>query len=226
MGIRFALPLFTAALVTVGCSDKPASPDEVRAEAQASAGHQAEDATKLLAAAAGVSVGPEDAQIVVYELSDFQCPACRMVATQFLPALKETYVATGKVRLVFVDFPLMKIHPNAFPAALAARCASEQNAFWEYHDKLFVAQTEWGRAPDATPLFVRYAEELGVDAAQFRDCYAERRFHQEVQRNLDIALALKARGTPTFYVNGQAILGAGREVVDAIESALRETAGT
>lgn len=175
----------------------------------------------LLASAAGIPLGADSAPVVVYELSDFQCPACRMVAERFLPNLKMHYVDGGRVRLVFVDFPLTNRHPNAFPAALAARCAREQMMFWLYHDRLFDKQTEWSRVEDPTNLFVQYAGELGLDAGSFETCLKEGRYRDEVQRNLDIALQLKARGTPTFYVNGKEIFGSGRAIVAAIEGELR-----
>lgn len=177
-------------------------------------------ADELLAAAPGISIGDPNAPVVVYELSDFQCPACRMAATQFLPAFKQAYVETGRVRFVFVDFPLVNIHPNAFPAARAARCALEQDQFWAYHDILFEQQEEWSRSGKAATLFAGYAKQLGLDVADFEACYESGRYQEEVQRNYETAIALQARGTPTFFVQGKAILGAGREIVQAIEAAL------
>ncbi len=81
--------------------------------------------------------GDANAPITIVEFSDFQCPFCARFYTQTLGQIEREYIDTGKVKLVYKDFPLNSIHPNAQKAAEAARCAGEQNKFWEYHDKLF-----------------------------------------------------------------------------------------
>src|SRR5258705_369893 len=86
--------------------------------------------------------GKADAPVTVVEYADFQCPACGVFATTMEAGIVKDYIDTGKVRLVFHDFPLPQ-HANAIPAAEAARCAADQNAFWPFHDLLYAKQAEW-----------------------------------------------------------------------------------
>ena len=91
-------------------------------------------------AAATRAKGSATAPVTVYEMSDFQCPYCRDFAVNTFPSLYSAYVATGKVRWAFVNFPLTSIHPNAVPAAEVGLCAAQQNAFWPVHDLLYKHQ--------------------------------------------------------------------------------------
>lgn len=145
--------------------------------------------------------GPEDAEITIIEFSDFQCPYCESYATQTYPQLAAAY--EGRIRFVHKDFPLTSIHPQAFPAALAARCAKEQGEFWEYHDLLFSQQREL-----SDESYIAYAGDLGLDVDEFTTCYEEERYAEEVQASLDNAIQLGVSSTPTFFVNGYAVIGA------------------
>src|SRR5206468_10780677 len=83
------------------------------------------------------SLGRADAPVTLVEFSDFQCPFCGRFFATTLPALKQDYIDTGKLRYVFRDFPLDQLHPNARNAAAAAHCAGEQGKYWEMHDTLY-----------------------------------------------------------------------------------------
>ncbi len=74
-------------------------------------------------------IGNPDAPITIIEFSDFQCPFCARFHIQTLPTLMEEYIEKGTVKLVFRDFPIQSIHPNAVPASVAAECANEQDKF-------------------------------------------------------------------------------------------------
>ena len=89
--------------------------------------------------------GDPNAPITIVEFSDFQCPFCARFHVQTLPSLLEEYIEAGKVNLVYRDFPIQSIHPNALPAAVASECAHEQGKYWEYHDTLFEKQSGWNR---------------------------------------------------------------------------------
>ncbi|MDQ3239204.1 MAG: thioredoxin domain-containing protein [bacterium] len=81
--------------------------------------------------------GDDNAKVTIIEYSDFECPYCAKFYSETQKAIEEKYIKTGKAKLVFKDFPLTNIHPNANKAAEAARCAQEQGKFWQMHDKLF-----------------------------------------------------------------------------------------
>jgi len=147
-------------------------------------------------------LGDADAPVTVVEYSDYQCSFCRKFWAETLPQLKEGYIATGKVTFVFKDFPL-KSHPEAQPAALAAACAQEQGKFWEYHDKLFENQA----ALDDASL-KQYAKDLGLNTATFNSCLDSGKNAAEVQKDFADGQKYGVSGTPSFFVNGQRIVGA------------------
>jgi protein-disulfide isomerase len=158
-----------------------------------------------LSEARGVSAGREDAPVVIYEFADFQCPACAQFAAAATPYIKERYVATGVVRYVHYDFPLMQIHPHAFLTARAARCAGEQGRFWEYHDALYEQQQAWSRMDDIVPTLVTYSRQVGADPEAFEACVRSDRFAREVTLNLRLGESLNVPGTPTLFINGKRV---------------------
>ncbi len=147
------------------------------------------------------SIGPADAPITIIEFSDYQCPYCQKWQAEVWPKLQEAF--PGKIRLVYRDFPLYSIHANAGPAAEAADCAGDQNKYWEFHDLLFSGQNELG--PET---FQLYASNLGLDIAQFNDCVESIKYEAEVNADYTYAAQLGIQSTPTFFVNGVALIGA------------------
>ena len=107
-------------------------------------------------------IGNPDAPITIIEFSDFQCPFCARFHIQTLPTIMEEYIEKGDVKLVFRDFPLQSIHPNAVPASVAAECANEQGKFKQMHDILFEKQNEWSNLETvyAIDLFNQYSEQI------------------------------------------------------------------
>ena len=161
-------------------------------------------------------MGPENAPVTLIEFSDFQCPYCRRVQG-VLKRLMTAY--HGQLKLVFRDFPLRQIHPEAQKAAEAAQCANDQGQFWQYHDRLF-AVTELGVAD-----LKQYALEMGLDAGSFDDCLDSGKYSQEVQADIDDARAAGVNATPSFFVNGLPINGAVpfERFVEMVELALEST---
>lgn len=157
--------------------------------------------------ARGIALGREDAPVVIYEFSDYQCPYCAESAASVLPGLRQREIPNGTVRYVFVDFPL-PAHPHARPAARAARCAGEQGRYWEMHDRLFAAQGDWSASRQPAELFRRYAGELGLDADRFAACLDSNRFDAELSASVADGERLQVQGTPTLFVNGRRIDGA------------------
>ena len=151
-------------------------------------------------AATDPSTGAASAPVTIVEFSDFQCPFCRQVA----PTLKQVRDTYGdKVRIVWKDFPLTQIHPQAFKAGEAAHCAAEQGKFWEYHDTLFGSQ----QALQVTDL-KKYAAELGLDSAKFDPCVDSSKYADRVREGVAQGSRLGVNSTPTMYVNGRLVSGA------------------
>ena len=146
------------------------------------------------------SLGPDDAKIVIVEFSDFQCPFCRRFHDETYRALLDAY--PGQIRFVYRNLPLTSIHPNAMPAAVASLCANDQNAFWDFHEKLFSSET----LDEAT--YIQYAVDLGLNVETFTACLSSGSHDAEIKADMDFSLGLGVQSTPTFFVNGLAIVGA------------------
>jgi protein-disulfide isomerase len=162
--------------------------------------------------------GDENAPVVIVEFSDFQCPFCERWATETLPQLTQTYIDSGKVRLVYRDFPLSSIHPEAQNAAESAECARDQGKFWEYHDILFENRLDWSGVGDAK--FKQYAADLGLDTNTFDECLDSDKYNNEVLDDLNDGGSVGVSGTPTFFINGKKLVGA--QPFTAFEAAIEE----
>ena len=146
------------------------------------------------------SRGPQDAPITIVEFSDYQCPFCRRWHTEVYEGLFAAY--PDQIRLVYRNLPLTSIHPDAFSAAEAALCAGEQNAYWDFHDKLF------GGDLLGNGVYLQYAKDLNLDMTAFEACLNDRKYQAEIQADSDFATNLGVRSTPTFFINGLALVGA------------------
>jgi protein-disulfide isomerase len=157
------------------------------------------------------SLGPDNAPVTIVEFSDFQCPYCR----QAQGALKQLMAAyEGKVKLVFRDFPLRNIHPQAQKAAEAAQCAAEQQQFWPYHDKLFATSNL------QMDELKKFAQELGLNLEQFTACLDSSKYAGGIDADMRAGQNVGVNATPTFFVNGYLLSGAAsyerfKELVDA-----------
>src|SRR3989338_10732545 len=147
--------------------------------------------------------GDPNSPVEIIEFSDFQCPFCSRWYSDALPQIQKEYIDTGKVKLVYRDFPLSSIHPQATPAAEAAECAKEQGKFWEFHDKIFQNQAAMNDAS-----YKQWAQELGLNTQQFNDCVDKRKYQSEVTKDYQDGQAAGVTGTPSFFVNGINIRGA------------------
>ena len=155
-------------------------------------------------------LGKADAKVTIIEFGDYQCPLCRAFWRETLPRIKKEYVETGRVRIVFRDFPIQDIHPEATVTAMAAECAEDQGKFWEFHDKVFREQDRRGR--DVVRYKVadvkRWATEVGLEAAAFNECLDSERHKAEVQKDYKDGADVGMNGTPVFFINGRALVGA------------------
>ncbi|NMB69415.1 MAG: thioredoxin domain-containing protein [Chloroflexi bacterium] len=146
------------------------------------------------------ALGPADAPITLVAFSDNECPFCLKWYAETWPLIQQNY--GDRVRLVFRDFPLPN-HPNAQPAAEAAACAFEQGKYWEFQDLIF---NNTGILGDAT--YLKFAQQIGLDEAAFKTCYDEGRYRDDVTTDRDWASELGVSSTPTFFINGIALVGA------------------
>ena len=146
--------------------------------------------------------GQADAPVTVVEFGDFQCPACAYFTTQLEPAFIKDYIDTGKVRLLFHDFPLSQ-HRNAMIAAEAARSAGDQGKYWEMHDMLYARQAEWSESGQPQTLFAGYAQQLGLDVNQFTEALSSHKHRADVQAAGTAAGRAGVSSTPTFVIDGK-----------------------
>ncbi|HUR95638.1 MAG TPA: thioredoxin domain-containing protein [Gemmatimonadales bacterium] len=175
---------------------------------------------------AGRTRGVATAPVTVYEMSDFQCPYCRTFALSTFPALDSAYVATGKVRWAFINFPLTSVHQNALAAAETAICAAEQKAFWRVHDLLYTHQEVWAPLKEPAAFFISLADSAKISKPALLACVRSPATQEAVRADAEGAERSGASSTPTFYIEGGLLVGAQplpvfRQVLDSI---LREKA--
>jgi protein-disulfide isomerase len=168
------------------------------------------DKVKMSVAVGWYSLGRDDAPVTVVEFADYQCPFCRKFHSETFVELKKNYIDTGKVRFVSRDLPL-DFHPNAPSAAVAARCAGEQDKFWEMRDMILV------NAVDLSPAsLLKYGRQINLDMTVFGACLNDKKYTVAIQKDVADAGTLGISGTPSFVVgktakdqiNGVRIVGA------------------
>jgi protein-disulfide isomerase len=145
------------------------------------------------------TAGASDAKVTLVEFSDFQCPFCaRFVST--LKQIEQTY--GDRVQIVYRQYPIVSLHPNAFKAAEASLCANEQGKFWQIHDVMFQEQDR---------LSVRELKllggRLGMDQKKFDGCLDSGKYTEQVQNDLAEGGKAGITGTPALFVNGIPIDG-------------------
>jgi protein-disulfide isomerase len=157
------------------------------------------------------SIGPENAPVVIVEFSDFNCQYCGLFARTSFPVLMSKY--PQEIRFVFRHAPLGPA--SSFEAAQASICAYDQDYFWEYHDALFENRDRLG-----AELYTEIATSLELDLLAFNTCLENDDYIDSIEADLDFALTTGIRGTPTFFINGLALVGAQptevfTEIIDA-----------
>ena len=165
--------------------------------------------------------GDPKAPITIVEFSDFSCPFC-LKAEASISAVMAQY--PGQVKLSYRDFPLRELHPNAERAAEAARCAGEQDKFWEYHDQLFANQKR--QDPEG---LMDDARALNLDEPKFAACLSSGRYRQQIDQDVQMGSRAGIEATPGFYINDTFVNGAQppevyERIVDQKLAALKERA--
>jgi protein-disulfide isomerase len=139
--------------------------------------------------------GEKNATVTLVEFSDYQCPFCARHVRETLPPLEREYIATGKVKYVFRNFPIASIHPLAFKAHEAANCSGEQEKYWEMHDRLFANSKALG-AKDLS----QHAQALALDLAKFQACLDSGKHAGKIGSDLAEGQKAGVQGTPTFFL--------------------------
>lgn len=145
------------------------------------------------------AIGAEDAPVVIVEYSDFQCSYCKRFHDETYQQLVDAY--GDQIRFVYKDFPILG--EMSLVGALAAECAHDQDAFWDYHDLLFANQGTFNRDQ-----FISFANQLELDVDTFTTCLDDQEHLEEVTADYEEIVAIGGRGTPAFLINGRFISGA------------------
>jgi len=146
--------------------------------------------------------GNPDAAVTVVEFSDFDCPYCVRIQPT-AQKLREKY--GDRIYWVFKDFPLNQIHPDAMDRHIAANCVRklDEDKYWEYFDTMFdESQLEKTRTEDGAR---KLALSMGVDAEKFDSCMTDPSMEKEVMDDIKQGEEAGVRGTPSFYINGEAL---------------------
>lgn len=151
-----------------------------------------------------VFLGDENAPVTVIEYASMTCPHCANFHETILPTLKEKYIETGKVKLIFREFPL---DPRAYAASMLARCAGNE-FYFPMTDVLFKQQSVWSRAEDPRPPLMQIAKLAGFTQESFEECLK----NQELLDNVNATRKKAAEvygvtGTPSFFINGEKYSG-------------------
>ena len=158
------------------------------------------------------SVGDKNAPVTLVEYSDFECPVCKKLH-DVLRGILPKYA--GKVRVVFKDFPLEQVHPWARTAAIAGRCAYQQDAkaFWKVYDLIYDNQ-EVISAANAWTKLSDYAAQSGLNAETFKTCMASPEPGAAIEASRANGQLLEVTSTPTIFVNGRRMVGADQSLLE------------
>lgn len=149
-----------------------------------------------------VSEGEATAPVTLVEVMDFGCHFCQQFQTTTAPVLQEQYVATGKMRWVFLPFAL---DASRIPATNASLCANEQNAYFPFVNEMFA---QFGPEVLLREGYTAVAAKLNLDMMQFNACLDDGRYNSLIQKNINFANSAGVSATPTFFVNGRKLQGA------------------
>jgi len=154
-------------------------------------------------------LGDANAPVTLIEYSDFQCPFCGRFYSETEPQIRDAYVKTGKVKIVYRH--LAFLGPESVEAAKASECAKDQGKFWAYHDELFKTEIKDGQEHNGNldkDLFVKLAGTVGLNVSAFTQCYDSGTYASFVDDEVAKARAGGVNATPTVFVNGTVVQGA------------------
>jgi protein-disulfide isomerase len=216
------------AFALISCSKPEVTPGDAAAVAPgATAAAPADDPRVAIADTARI-MGDSTAKVWLVMASDFQCPACKYWHDAHGPEIMRDYVATGKVRFAYTNYPLDHLHPHARAASEAAMCAAAQGKFWGMHDRLFAKQSDWAAQPDPVPQFRMLAIESGVDTVAWNQCLADDVMVPVVEADHARGQAGGVNQTPFFFIGSQKVPGAipANRLRPILDAAIAQAGGT
>lgn len=148
-------------------------------------------------------LGPSETPVTIVEFADYKCEVCQQ-QQRILKKIRSAY--KDKVRIIWKDYPVADKDSFSFRAARAARCAGEQNSFWEYNKRLYKKDL-FKKEEQKKELFVEIAEDVDLNSSVFNKCLEERRVDGSIMDNIKEANALGISGIPFIYVNDQEVMG-------------------
>ena len=217
------------ALGLAACSGAEVSKGDAKAVAPKStatvAAAPAEDPRVAIADTNRIQGNPA-AKVWLVMASDFQCPACKFWHDNFSAEIMRDYVATGKVRFAYINFPLDQ-HPNARAASEAAMCSAAQGKFWDVHDRIFAKQDNWAPLPDPIPFFRQLMSEAGVDTAAWNKCLVDDVMVSLIDGDHARGKAGGVNQTPYFFIGDQKVGGAipAKNLRPLLDSAIARAGG-
>ena len=172
----------------------------------------------LLAVSPGDNVlGSKDAPVTIIEYASLTCPHCAHFDLVTLPKLRTAYIDTGKAKLVFRDFPL---DTWALKASMLAHCAGPDR-FYGFVDVLFSNQPQWAHVDDPGAALAGIAKIGGIGKEEFDRCMSDSALEEKITKTrFDAEKALDIQSTPTFFVNGEKLVGA--QPFEAFEAAIEK----
>ncbi len=147
-------------------------------------------------------LGDKNAPITLIEFSDYECPFCKRHYDQVYGQIKKDYIDTGKVKLVYRDFPLSFHDPMATTEAIAANCAREQGgdvAYFKIHDEMFKQTTSNGNGLSKDKIYT-ISTSLGLNTDNLKSCVESEKFKDEVTKDIADGSASGVSGTPGFFI--------------------------
>jgi protein-disulfide isomerase len=216
---KFTLPLaivvagaLVAAAIYFGTGDAPTRPGAVNEPT--ATGAEVSDVTNE-----DRILGDRNAEIVIVEYSDIECPFCKIFHNTMHEIVNEY---EGKVAWVYRHFPIAQLHANAIREAEATECAAElggNDAFWTYIDALFAA-TNSNDSLDLARLPV-IAGQIGLNQAEFSACLESGRHSEKIRESIEEAVQSGARGTPYSVIiprNGDRVVINGAEPIESVRA--------
>lgn len=188
---------FMDAVATLNAGGNPSAVASTDSTAPASTAIQVREANRL---------GDKNAKVTIIEFADFQCPYCERWFQQVETQIVQQYVQTGKITFVYKHSAFLGQESEW--AGTAAECAADQNKFWEYHDVLFKQQNGENQGAFTKDKLIGFAQSLELDMSKFTPCLQNDQTLDRVQADTHEGQQASVNGTPTFFINGQRIVGA------------------